>query len=97
MLSLGEQQRVAFARLLRQPAPRLVCLDEATSALDARTEGRLYALLAKRLGAGAAVVSVGHRPGLAAHHGRVLVWSGGGRWDLVDSAEYSRREGAQGA
>lgn len=41
ILSLGEQQRLAFARLLLA-APRLALLDEATSALDTRNEGLLY-------------------------------------------------------
>jgi ABC-type uncharacterized transport system fused permease/ATPase subunit len=41
ILSLGEQQRLAFARLLLA-APRLALLDEATSALDTTNEGLLY-------------------------------------------------------
>jgi ABC-type uncharacterized transport system fused permease/ATPase subunit len=41
ILSLGEQQRLAFARLLLA-APRLALLDEATSALDTKNEGLLY-------------------------------------------------------
>ena len=41
ILSLGEQQRLAFARLLLA-APKLALLDEATSALDTRNEGLLY-------------------------------------------------------
>jgi len=44
MLSLGEQQRLAFARVLVN-RPRLVILDEATSALDMEHEGRMYSLL----------------------------------------------------
>jgi ABC-type uncharacterized transport system fused permease/ATPase subunit len=41
ILSLGEQQRLAFARLLLA-APKLALLDEATSALDTKNEGLLY-------------------------------------------------------
>jgi ABC-type uncharacterized transport system fused permease/ATPase subunit len=41
MLSLGEQQRLAFARLLLA-APKLALLDEATSALDTKNEALLY-------------------------------------------------------
>jgi ABC-type uncharacterized transport system fused permease/ATPase subunit len=41
ILSLGEQQRLAFARLLLA-APRLALLDEATSALDTKNEALLY-------------------------------------------------------
>ncbi|GBF95863.1 hypothetical protein Rsub_08454 [Raphidocelis subcapitata] len=92
LLSLGEQQRVAFARLLAH-APALAVLDEASSALDADTEAALYALLRARLGTRAAVVSVGHRPQLAAHHTRVLAWAGPGRWELLGADEYARRQG----
>lgn len=41
MLSLGEQQRLAFARLLLA-GPKLALLDEATSALDTKNEALLY-------------------------------------------------------
>ena len=44
MLSLGEQQRLAFARVLFN-SPSVVVLDESTSAMDADTEGVMYALL----------------------------------------------------
>ncbi|MEY4431352.1 MAG: hypothetical protein RLZZ533_1288, partial [Cyanobacteriota bacterium] len=47
LLSLGEQQRLAFARLLLN-SPRFVVLDEATSALDVGTEKHLYQLLVQR-------------------------------------------------
>jgi putative ATP-binding cassette transporter len=69
-LSLGEQQRIAAARLLLH-RPDWLFLDEATSALDEETEARIYALLVERL-PGAAIVSIAHRPGLAAFHGRSL-------------------------
>lgn len=69
-LSLGEQQRLAFARLLLiQPA--LVFLDEATSALDEKSEAALYRMLrdaAWRL----AIISVGHRSTLIQLHDRTL-------------------------
>lgn len=65
-LSLGEQQRLAFARVLLA-APALVFLDEATSALDEPSEAQLYALL--RQGARPpTVVSIGHRSTLKAYH-----------------------------
>ncbi|MEY3736271.1 MAG: hypothetical protein RLZZ624_1330 [Cyanobacteriota bacterium] len=84
ILSLGEQQRLAFARLLLN-APRFVVLDEATSALDVATERHLYSLLAERE---MAFVSVGHRPTLAAFHDTVLELSGQGGWRLHPAAGY---------
>ncbi|OUW68869.1 MAG: ABC transporter ATP-binding protein, partial [Synechococcus sp. TMED205] len=68
ILSLGEQQRLAFGRLLLN-APRFVVLDEATSALDVATEDHLYALLRQRE---LAVISIGHRPTLKDYHDTVL-------------------------
>eukprot|EP00877_Chromochloris_zofingiensis_P002340 jgi/Chrzof1/12106/Cz06g21170.t1 len=68
LLSLGEQQRLAFARLLLA-APRLALLDEATSALDTKNETLLYKAV---LDAGVTVISVGHRPSLVQFHQDVL-------------------------
>ena len=65
-LSPGEQQRLAFARMLLQK-PDWLFLDEATSALDEDGEARLYGLLRERLPR-AAVVSVGHRSSLLPFH-----------------------------
>ncbi len=59
ILSLGEQQRLAFARVLLVK-PQWVFLDEATSALDEPREQEMYELLRKRL-PGLSIVSVGHR------------------------------------
>ena len=70
ILSGGEQQRIAFARALLH-APDWLFLDEATSAVDEAMEQRLYALLRERL-KNTTIVSVGHRPGLAAFHRRRL-------------------------
>lgn len=78
MLSLGEQQRVAFARILLQ-RPTYVFLDEATSALDEPSELALYRLLDEFLPR-TAVVSVGHRSTLFAFHSRRLQLLGEGRW-----------------
>lgn len=67
-LSGGEQQRLAFARVLLKK-PKWVFADEATSALDEATETLLYqrlkALVAQRQGG---LVSIAHRPGVAAFH-----------------------------
>ena len=85
LLSLGEQQRLAFARLLLN-SPRFVVLDEATSALDVVTEKKLYQLLVSR---DLAFVSVGHRPTLTAYHNTVLELDGSGAWRLLPAEGYS--------
>lgn len=85
LLSLGEQQRLAFARLLLHE-PRFAVLDEATSALDVNTEQILYEKLTER---GVALISVGHRPTLAAFHEQVLELKGDGKWSLIPAASYS--------
>ena len=70
MLSIGEQQRLAFVRVHVQK-PRWLFLDEATSALDEETEAEMYELLAEKL-PGTTVVSVGHRSTLDRFHRRIL-------------------------
>ncbi len=65
-LSPGEQQRLAFARAILL-APRWLFCDEATSALDDASEQALYGLLIARL-PHTAIVSIAHRPALAAFH-----------------------------
>ncbi len=70
VLSVGEQQRIAFARLLFQkPKPSIVFLDEATSALDEASERKMYELLAAEK---YTVVSVGHRSSLMQFHSKRL-------------------------
>ena len=71
ILSGGEKQRLAFARLILQE-PGIVVLDEATSALDPPSQDQLMELLRKHLEK-ATVLSVGHRPELEAFHERKLV------------------------
>ena len=70
MLSPGEQQRLAAARVLLHK-PDYLFLDEATSALDADNEARLYHLFIERLPK-AAIISVAHRESLAAFHEETL-------------------------
>ncbi|HTR08551.1 MAG TPA: ABC transporter ATP-binding protein/permease [Paraburkholderia sp.] len=70
ILSPGEQQRLAAARVLMQK-PDYVFLDEATSALDSENEAYLYHLLTERL-PNAAIVSVTHRKSLAKFHQETL-------------------------
>lgn len=65
-LSLGEQQRLAFARILLTQ-PDLLFLDEATSALDEASEARFYQML-RDAPWHPTIVSVGHRGTLAAFH-----------------------------
>jgi vitamin B12/bleomycin/antimicrobial peptide transport system ATP-binding/permease protein len=80
VLSPGEQQRVAFARVLLKK-PKAVFLDEATSAIDEGQEFALYRALRDRL-PDCIVVSVSHRPTLDQHHDRRLELLGGGPWRL---------------
>ena len=70
VLSGGERQRVAFARLFID-RPNIIVMDEATAALDIESEHALLTRLFEALPE-ATVISVGHRPGLAALHTRGL-------------------------
>lgn len=83
ILSLGEQQRVSFARLLYNE-PLLAFLDEATSALDETNEKMLYELVRSR---GISLVSVGHRSTLIRFHNEVLRLSSNGTWKVQNSDE----------
>ena len=69
ILSLGEQQKLAFVRVFLRK-PKYVFLDEATSAMDEETENRLYGRLAAI--PGITVISVGHRSTLDRWHTRVM-------------------------
>ena len=83
-LSMGEQQRLAFARLLLT-RPRYAILDEATSALDLANERRLYQQLAD---ADTTLISVGHRSTILAYHQQVLELCGDGRWQTHQASGY---------
>ena len=69
ILSLGEQQKLAFARVFLRK-PKWVFLDEATSAMDEETEEKMYRLLTAL--PGTTVISIGHRSTLDKWHDRVL-------------------------
>jgi putative ATP-binding cassette transporter len=70
ILSVGEQQRVAFARLLLHK-PGWVFMDEATSALDEKIQTSMMNLFREEL-AGSTLISIAHRPGLDVFHDRTL-------------------------
>ncbi|GAC69964.1 ABC transporter ATP-binding protein/permease [Gordonia soli] len=80
VLSPGEQQRVAFARVLLTK-PEVVFMDEATSAVDEGLEFSLYTLIRSELPT-TIVVSISHRSSTDQHHTEVLELTGGGTWEL---------------
>lgn len=80
ILSIGEQQRVAFARVLFN-RPAIVFLDEATSATDEGLEHMLYSLLRSAL-PDCMLVSVGHRSTLDPFHTHRLYLDGAGGWTM---------------
>jgi putative ATP-binding cassette transporter len=71
ILSGGEKQRLAFARILLSN-PDIIVMDEATSALDPRSQDLLMGLLVQHLGQ-PTIISVGHRPELEDYHDRKIV------------------------
>ena len=72
ILSGGEKQRIAFARLFLH-RPNLIIMDEATSALDPGSQTLMMKLLIDRL-PDAAIVSIAHRPELDAFHNRKIIF-----------------------
>lgn len=79
-LSPGEQQRIAFARVLLQK-PRLIFLDESTSAIDEGQEFAIYRMLNEQL-PDSIMVSVTHRGTVEQHHDHHLRLLGNGQWRL---------------
>lgn len=88
ILSLGEQQRLAFIRILLF-RPDIVFLDESTSAMDEQREAEAYDIL-KELLPEMAVISVGHRSTLFKKHDKRLQLTGSG-WQLSTLAEQLAR------
>jgi vitamin B12/bleomycin/antimicrobial peptide transport system ATP-binding/permease protein len=88
ILSIGEQQRLAFARLL-VTHPSFTILDEATSALDLKNEGSLYQQLQSTK---TTFISVGHRESLFDYHQWVLELSQDSSWQLVTVQDYRNQK-----
>jgi vitamin B12/bleomycin/antimicrobial peptide transport system ATP-binding/permease protein len=84
VLSVGEQQRLAFARLLIAQ-PSFAILDEATSALDVKNEERLYRHLTTT---STTYISVSHHPAVVKYHHQILELAGDGTWELGLATAY---------
>merc|ERR1712096_367569 len=84
MLSGGEKQRLAMARLLIA-RPHIAFLDESTSALDPENEKKLYDAMQSRK---ATYISVGHKVELKKYHTHILELKSEGKWDFYPSADY---------
>ena len=85
ILSRGEQQRLAFARLLLQQ-PKYAILDEATSALDDYNQDLLYRQLKSTT---ITFVSIGHRYNLLQYHQQVLNLTDNQTWHLLAAKDFS--------
>jgi ABC-type uncharacterized transport system fused permease/ATPase subunit len=88
ILSLGEQQRLAFARILIT-CPRFTILDEATSALDLKNEENLYQKLQETQ---TTFISVGHRESLFNYHKWVLELAEDSQWQLISITDYQQQQ-----
>ncbi|MCX5883197.1 MAG: ABC transporter ATP-binding protein/permease [Deltaproteobacteria bacterium] len=89
VLSLGEQQRLAFARLIIN-RPGFAVLDEATSALDKENEAGLYRKLQEL---DIHYISVGHRSSILDYHDYVLELKGQDQWQLLTVSDYKINTG----
>lgn len=76
ILSTGEQQKIAFARLFLA-RPQYAFLDEATTAISHQDEEILYRLLSEKT---KNFISVGHRSNLAKYHTHILDLQANGEW-----------------
>jgi putative ATP-binding cassette transporter/heme-transporting ATPase len=88
ILSLGEQQRLAFARML-VTRPSFAILDEATSALDLINEESLYQQLQQTQ---TTFISVGHRESLFNYHQWVLELTENSRWQFLSVEDYQQQK-----
>ena len=80
LLSTGEQQQLAFARLFLFN-PTHAFLDEATSAVDSTTERMIYRALKERV---QCYISVGNRSVLSEYHSRILELKEDGSWTVTN-------------
>ena len=80
LLSSGEQQQLAFARLALVK-PKFAFLDEATTSIDAVNERRLYGLVSEMT---TAFISVGYLATIGGYHSRILDLQGDGGWSLEE-------------
>ncbi|CAF1466348.1 unnamed protein product [Adineta steineri] len=76
VLSLGEQQKMAFIRILYL-RPKWLFLDEVTSSLDEQAETYLYSILMQELANHSTIISIGHRNNLRQFHQLELVLNDG--------------------
>ncbi len=83
VLSLGEQQRLACARMLLAK-PRYVFFDEGTNSLDPVNEERIYRLLQE---SGTTFISIAHRDTLSKYHKQILEFTGDGNWRIYAAGE----------
>lgn len=85
VLSLGEQQRLAFARLFLLN-PKYAILDESTSALDVKNERHIYQMLQD---SDTTYISVGHRPTIVPYHELIIEFQGEQKWRTLHPDDYS--------
>ena len=80
ILSLGEQQRIAFIRIILFK-PDVLFLDESTSALDEKRESLVYDTIFETFPE-MITVSVGHRSSLQERHTHILKIYDNGKWEV---------------
>ncbi len=88
ILSLGEQQTLAFARLLLA-GPKIAFLDEAVSALPAERARNLYELLSRSV---TTYISTASGPELLEYHDQLLQLNNDGAWTTTEIAEATEPE-----